>query len=103
VLDDPALAAHLAEVMEAKAARAAAAAPQGAAAESATAASPADGGAGAAAAGDDPFDTVIAGPWMARWAIFHHNKHVERHLAERASGLSGTAWHGHSAKGAVSF
>lgn len=105
VLDDPVLAAHLHEVMDAKAAKAAAvAASSAAAAEDAAS----NGGAGAAAAapqpaGADAFDTVIAGPWMARWAIVNHNKHVDRHLAERAAGLSGTAWHGHSAHGAVSF
>ena len=25
---------------------------------------------------EDPFDTRIAGPWMKRWPIKHHNKHT---------------------------
>lgn len=31
-----------------------------------------DGSEGKAA---DAFDTVIAGPWMGRWDIVHHNRH----------------------------
>lgn len=31
----------------------------------------------AAAPIDARFDTVIAGPWMARWNIVHHNRHGE--------------------------
>jgi hypothetical protein len=36
------------------------------------------------------FDTVIAGPWMGRWGIVHHNKHVDRFLSS-ADGK--TSWH----------
>jgi hypothetical protein len=50
-----------------------------------------DGGQGGAA---DPFDTVIAGPWMARWDLVHHNKHVDRFVANQAAG-KGSDWHAH--------
>eukprot|EP00794_Sanderia_malayensis_P012089 gene12089-13335_t len=26
---------------------------------------------------DDEFDTTVAGPWMTRWEIVHHNKHTK--------------------------
>jgi hypothetical protein len=54
--------------------------------------------AGKAGAGSDdsdvagnPFDTVIAGPWMGRWEIVHHNKHVDRFLESKDGG---SEWHG---------
>ena len=25
---------------------------------------------------DDAFDTTVAGPWMTRWEIVHHNAHT---------------------------
>lgn len=42
---------------------------------------------------DAKFDTVIAGPWMARWNIVHHNRHVDRYLADAAAGRAGATWH----------
>ena len=33
-------------------------------------------------AAEDPFDTIIAGPWMKKWDIVHMNKHVERYLRD---------------------
>jgi len=55
------------------------------------AASGVGGGSGPVAATAPGFDTVIAGPWMARWAIVHHNRHVNRYLADAAAGT--TSWH----------
>ena len=42
---------------------------------------------------DDPFDTRIAGPWMKRWRVKHHNKHTE--FAEKTLGDDGSivGWH----------
>ena len=47
-------------------------------------------------AASDPsaFDTVIAGPWMGRWEIVHHNKHTARYLENQAKG-TGSDWHSH--------
>lgn len=57
---------------------------------------PAEGQAQEAA---DPFDTVIAGPWMNRWEIVHHNRHVDRFLSQdNKGGLHG--WHAATAGGA---
>ena len=55
-------------------------------------------GAGAAPTGGDPFETAIAGPWMSRWAIVHHNRHTALHAAAAATG--GSTWHGLAAGGA---
>jgi hypothetical protein len=71
-------------------------------AEEDAAVSAAAGGGAPAAAEDpsaDPFDTVIAGPWMNRWEIVHHNKHVDRFLANQAKGV-GSDWHAHTKGGA---
>lgn len=42
---------------------------------------------------EDDFDTRIAGPWMKRWTIKHHNKHTS--LAEEQLSGDGkiTGWH----------
>lgn len=48
----------------------------------------------------DPFDTVIAGPWMGRWQLVHMNRHVERYLANVAAGGNGSDWHAMSKGGA---
>lgn len=40
------------------------------------------------------FDTVIAGPWMGRWEIVHHNKHTTRFKENQAKG-TGSDWHSH--------
>jgi len=44
---------------------------------------------------DDPFDTVIAGPWMKRWPRSHHNRHTERHdaLEKVSAGGKVAGWH----------
>ncbi len=53
----------------------------------------------AVAASGDPFDTVIAGPWMGRWPIIHHNRHVDRYLKNKEEGV-GTDWHAQAKGGA---
>ncbi|CAL5220437.1 g2452 [Coccomyxa viridis] len=35
---------------------------------------------------DRDFDTTISGPWMDRWELVHHNRHVAAHLAANAAG-----------------
>ena len=35
---------------------------------------------------DRDFDTTISGPWMDRWELVHHNRHVAAHLAATAAG-----------------
>ena len=35
---------------------------------------------------DRDFDTTISGPWMDRWELVHHNRHVAAHLAASAAG-----------------
>ena len=39
-----------------------------------------------ALAADREFDTTISGPWMDRWELVHHNRHVAAHLAANAAG-----------------
>ena len=38
------------------------------------------------AADEQTFDTTISGPWMDRWELVHHNRHVAAHLAASAAG-----------------
>ncbi|KAK9903937.1 hypothetical protein WJX75_000915 [Coccomyxa subellipsoidea] len=38
------------------------------------------------AQGDRDLDTTISGPWMDRWELVHHNRHVAAHLAANAAG-----------------
>lgn len=49
----------------------------------------------AAAAAED-LDPVIAGPWMLRWQIVHHNAHtalLEKQQQEQAEGIREAGWH----------
>jgi hypothetical protein len=47
--------------------------------------------------GSDPFDTIIAGPWMARWPVVHVNRHTKRHeeleLLAAQGGPRVSGWH----------
>jgi hypothetical protein len=63
-------------------------------AEAVKAAVAADAAAAPAEGAADPYDTVITGPWMGRWKIVNHNKHVTRYLENKERGVS-SEWHAH--------
>eukprot|EP00884_Botryococcus_braunii_P019311 jgi/Botrbrau1/6063/Bobra.177_1s0003.1 len=41
---------------------------------------------------EDEFDTTIAGPWMDRWEMTHHNRHTAAHMAAVRAGKGSESW-----------
>jgi hypothetical protein len=41
---------------------------------------------------NDDFDTTVAGPWMDRWEMTHHNRHTAAHMAAVRAGKGSESW-----------